>query len=163
MNKLIYIASDHAGVELKKDVCEVLESEYKDWEVEDLGPFSDTAVDYPAYADKVARPIARYYQYSHEYEAIDDIRGILICGTGIGMCMRANRYMGVNAFVLNELDDAIISRVHNNSNVMCIGARGDNDPYDVIYNALNVWLMTAFSKEERHHKRVKMLNDMVMV
>lgn len=108
---MIAIASDHAGVRLKRHIIDVLESEGR--QVRDLGPASEESVDYPDFAHRLAQEVT-----SGEANA-----GILICGTGIGMSMSANRHPGVRAALCHDAFTAEMARRHNNANVLCIGAR----------------------------------------
>ncbi len=110
MNKLS-IAADHAGVEMKQQFVELLRE--RGLEVNDLGPHSTESVDYPDYAHALAVQVA-----SGETDA-----GVLVCGTGIGMSMAANRHPGVRAVVCTDELSARLSRGHNNANVLCVGAR----------------------------------------
>lgn len=108
---MIAIASDHAGVALKTDIRLFLQG--LGIEVEDLGPNETRSVDYPDYAHLLAR-------------AVSDGRiewGVLICGTGLGMSMAANRHPGVRAALCHDAYTAEMARRHNNANILCIGAR----------------------------------------
>ncbi|MDD9941529.1 MAG: ribose 5-phosphate isomerase B [Myxococcales bacterium] len=107
----IAIASDHAGLELKRHMIDAAEQ----WRVQlsDLGPADMTSVDYPDYAHLLAQGITR-----GTYRL-----GILVCGTGLGMSMAANRHPGVRAAVCTETFAARMARQHNNANVLCLGAR----------------------------------------
>ncbi|MCF8567142.1 ribose 5-phosphate isomerase B [Alicyclobacillus tolerans] len=135
----IAIASDHAGFRLK----EALKPALKELNVEadDLGTYDENSVDYPDYAEKVAKGVA-----SGEYE-----RGILICGTGLGMCISANKVPGVRAVTVNDEFSARMSRAHNNANVLTMGERvvGPGLAADII----KVWLETEF-EGGRHSRRV---------
>jgi len=106
-----YIATDHAGVRYKEFVKDLLIT--RDIEVEDLGPFSNDRVDYPDYAQKCA-------------EAVRDESGsfgILICGTGIGMSIAANKVKGVRAALCHDAYTAAMARAHNNAQILCFGER----------------------------------------
>ena len=106
-----YIATDHAGIRYKEFVKELLES--KGIEVEDLGPYSPDRVDYPDYAKKCAVAVR------------DDSGsfGILICGTGIGMSIAANKVKGVRAALCHDAYTAQMARAHNNAQILCFGER----------------------------------------
>lgn len=106
----IGIASDHRGVALKARLAQLLQS--MDFEVHDLGPFEAQSVDYPDYAARVARDVAT--------GVLD--RGILICGTGLGMCITANKFAGVRAVTCQDSVTAQYSRAHNDANVICLSA-----------------------------------------
>ncbi len=108
----IIIGSDHGGFDLK-EACRIHLETLSGWEVTDAGVFNRDAADYPNVAHKVARAVAK-----GEYE-----RGILICGTGLGMGIVANRYKGVRAGVCHNLFTARLSRQHNNANILVMGGR----------------------------------------
>ncbi|MBI3581291.1 MAG: ribose 5-phosphate isomerase B [Nitrospinae bacterium] len=144
MNKeKIAIACDHAGYSLKLTIKELLT--HKGFEVEDLGTNSSASVDYPDYGQLVAQKIV-----SEEVK-----RAILICGTGIGMSITANRFMGVRAALCNDSYSARMSRLHNDSNVLVIGGRvvGPALAEDIV----SVWLDTAF-EGGRHTRRVEKID-----
>jgi len=106
-----YIATDHAGVDLKDYTVELLRE--KGHEVVDLGPYDKTRVDYPDYAVKVCQSV------------LEDkgTQGILICGSGIGMSMSANRFHGIRAALCHDAYTAQVARGHNDANVLCFGER----------------------------------------
>jgi ribose 5-phosphate isomerase B len=106
-----YIATDHAGLDLKNLTVEMLKE--KGHEVIDLGPFDKTRVDYPDFAMKVC---------SHVLEDKES-HGILICGSGIGMSMSANRHKGIRAALCHDAYTAAMARAHNDANVLCFGER----------------------------------------
>jgi ribose 5-phosphate isomerase B len=133
------IAADHAGYTLKEAVKGLLAS--MPVEVEDLGTGSDASVDYPDFAAAVARRVA-----SGECD-----RGILICGTGIGMAMAANKVAGVRAATVWSIDTARLAREHNDANVLAIGARVI--PGDLAPSLVRVFLDTPFAGG-RHQRRV---------
>lgn len=138
----IAIASDHAGLELKEEIKSFLKE--RSHSVRDLGPFSEASVDYPDFAKKVARLVA-----SKKFP-----KGILVCGSGIGMSIAANRSKGVRAAACESLYTAKMSRMHNDSNILCIGAR-----ILTVKKALDIvktWLLTGF-EGGRHKRRVKKL------
>lgn len=108
---IISIASDHAGFQLKQYFIEYLEA--KGYEVTDRGPYNDERVDYPDYAALVAKDITT--------AAAE--RGILICGTGIGMSIAANKFKAVRAANVTHPDFAVLTREHNDANILCLSAR----------------------------------------
>ena len=117
----IFIASDHAGTERKKEIIQWLEQQiYKsifsaNFEINDLGPSDTQSVDYPDYANKVCNSIS---------PSTDDTTvGILICGSGQGMAMRANKFAHIRAALCWNEESATLSREHNNANVLCFGSR----------------------------------------
>lgn len=136
---LIAIASDHAGFELKEQLEAALVA--RSITVEDLGTHDAASTDYPDYAHRVADGVA-----SGKWE-----RGILVCGTGVGMAISANRHKGVRAVVCSEPYTARLSRQHNDSNVLCMGARvvGPGMALDI----LDAWLGASF-EGGRHAGRV---------
>lgn len=107
----VAIGSDHGGLDLKETVISVLKDLQID--VEDLGAFSKESVDYPDYAQKVAEGVA-----AGTYD-----KGVLICGTGIGMSIAANKVPGIRAALCNEVYSAQMARAHNDANIVCMGAR----------------------------------------
>ncbi|OHE18357.1 MAG: ribose 5-phosphate isomerase B [Sulfurimonas sp. RIFOXYD2_FULL_37_8] len=106
-----YIATDHAGIDLKDYTVELLKE--KGHEVIDLGPFSKDRVDYPDYAIKVCEAVL----------ADKTSQGVLICGSGIGMSMAANRHSGIRAALCHDAYTATVARGHNDANVLCFGER----------------------------------------
>ena len=108
--KKIFLASDHAGFEYKNEIFKSLQAENK---IIDLGPKNIDSVDYPDFADLVAKNI------SNNPEAV----GILICGSGQGMALRANKFPFIRAALVYNDEIAILSREHNDANVICIGSR----------------------------------------
>ena len=137
----LLVGSDHGGWELKSSLVAHLEK--KGIDVEDVGPFShDPDDDYPDYANMVAGRISRGEADS----------GILICRTGIGMTINANRYHYVRAALAHTQLSARLSREHNNSNVLVTGGNGMS--LEALYAIVDEWLRTPFSHEQRHSRRV---------
>jgi ribose 5-phosphate isomerase B len=134
------IGSDHAGFELKEILKDYLSS--KNIEVKDCGPFNDERSDYPDYGKKVA-------QLVHDGEVE---MAILVCGSGIGMCMTANRFSGVRAVVLRNKYDAEMSRKHNDANIACFGGRVSDE--SSAKELLDLFFATEF-EGGRHEDRVK--------
>ena len=135
----ICISSDHAGYELKEKIKDYLVN--KSISVIDLGPFSKDSVDYPDYAKKVAKRLI--LQKS-------DV-GILICGSGTGMAITANKFKGVRAAQCYNKVSTILSRQHNNSNIICLGSRMLK--YKDAFKYVTYFLNTKFNGG-RHQKRV---------
>lgn len=106
-----YIGTDHAGIDLKDYTVELLKA--KGHEVVDLGPFSKERVDYPDFAHKVAEAVL----------ADPLTQGVLICGSGIGMSMAANRHVGIRAALCHDAYTATVARGHNDANILCFGER----------------------------------------
>jgi len=140
----IAVGSDHAGFELKESLKEKLRLGGHD--VLDLGTTSADRVDYPEFAAKVGRAVD-----SGEAE-----RGVLVCGSGIGMCMGANRFPGVRAAVIQDEYDAEKSRQHNDANVACFGARKIDA--DRAGELMGIFLKSEF-EGGRHEARVKKLRE----
>ncbi|WP_448588377.1 ribose 5-phosphate isomerase B [Thermocrinis sp.] len=140
----IALGSDHAGFKLKEKIKELLLS--KGHEVIDFGTNSTESTHYPLFAKEVAK-------------AIQDGRaelGILICGSGIGMSITANKFPGVRAALcLNEYM-ARMSRMHNNANVLCLGERVVGD--DLALSIVEAWLSASF-EGGRHEKRIKLIEE----
>jgi len=141
----IAIASDHAGYQLKNDLKKYLEE--KELLYTDFGTFKMDSCDYPEFAYKACNAIIK-----DEFD-----RGILVCGTGIGMCITANKNKGIRAATIYDTDMARMSRLHNDSNVLCLGARilNTNDVLDII----DVWLNTSF-EGGRHQRRVDLISKL---
>ncbi len=134
----IGIASDHAGCELKRVLVGALDPAPRDYGVQaDAG-----TVDYPDYA----RPLA------HAVDCGELDRGIAICGTGIGMAIVANRFMRVRAAAIWSEQSCLLSRAHNDANIICLGARLLDHKQAVEWTQL--WLDTDFSGEVHHRRRV---------
>lgn len=136
----IAIASDHAGFIQKAPLAEYLRSH--GYEVVDMGPATDDRCDYPDFADKVARAVARG----------DAERGVLICGTGLGIAMAADKVPGVRAVPIQTVDFARLCREHNDANV--IGLSGRFVPLEENEKILDTFLTTAF-EGGRHTGRVE--------
>jgi ribose 5-phosphate isomerase B len=139
---MIVIASDHAGVELKAQMVSLVASLGQ--EIRDLGPDDTASVDYPDYAHAVADAVS----------ASEAERGILICGTGIGMSMSANRHPGVRAALCHDAYTAEMARRHNDANVLCLGARVTGD--GVAEQIVRVFLGTDF-EGGRHQRRIDLI------
>lgn len=135
----IAIAADHGGFELKDSMVEYIKSLGN--EVVDLGTNSADSVDYPDYAKKVCEEIQK---------GTSDL-GILICGTGIGMSLAANKFEGIRAACVSDVYSAKMSRNHNNANVLCIGARVIGD--EVAKLIIKTFLENEF-EAGRHQRRV---------
>ncbi len=140
MQKII-IASDHGGYNLKQTIISHLKS--KNIDVEDYGCYSTESCDYPIYARLVAEEVMK----SHVY-------GILVCGTGIGMSIAANKIKGIRASHCTDTFSAKMTRAHNNSNILCLGERitGVGLALDIV----DTWLSTEF-EGGRHQKRIDMI------
>ncbi|MBI2110752.1 ribose 5-phosphate isomerase B [Candidatus Woesearchaeota archaeon] len=136
----IIIGSDHAGFKLKERLKKYFKKKYILYE--DLGTSSEKPADYPDYAFRVAQKVSKN----------KNAKGILICGTGTGMVIAANKVKGIRAVAAYDTYSAKMSRLHNNTNIL--GLRGRLFPYKKIEHIIEVWLKTPFSKEKRHKKRI---------
>lgn len=136
--KKVLIASDHAGFAMKTEI----QKQLPECQWEDLGPMNGDRVDYPDYAVKLASRVA-----SGEFS-----QGVLICGSGIGMSIAANKIPGVRAAVVENPVSARLSREHNDANVLCLGSRFIAPEYGA--EIVRIWLETPFSAEGRHAERI---------
>ena len=141
----IAIGTDHRGFELRAKLIELLQK--RGHEVIDVGTFSPEAVDYPDVAAQVAGKVSR-----GEVE-----RGILVCGTGLGMCIAANKFTGVRAAPCHDDITAELSRRHNDSNVLCLSA--DLLGERLIDRMIEIWLAAPFDGG-RHQRRVQKIDDL---
>lgn len=139
---MIVLASDHAGVALKADIVRLLEARGET--CHDLGPTDDAPADYPSFAHRLAAEIL-----SGRAD-----RGVLICGTGIGMSMAANRHAGIRAAVCHDAYTAEMARRHNDANVLCMGGRVVGA--GVAAQIVEVFLGTDF-EGGRHRRRVGLI------
>ena len=140
--KKVLIASDHAGFKLKKKLIEELQGEIK---FEDLGPFSENSVDYPDYAKKLSKKI----------DLKNDLIGVLICGSGIGMSIVANRFKNVRAALCMNNKMSILARQHNNANILVLGSRLISEQEAI--KCLLVFLKTNY-EGGRHQARLDKFN-----
>lgn len=142
---MIAIGCDQAGYAFK---CRVMEHfDEKGIEYKDFGTYSSDSTDYPIYAKSVANAVA-----NGECQF-----GVLICGTGIGMCITANKVKGIRASICHTRYEAEITRQHNDANIICIGARVL--ALETAIDCIDIFLKTAFSEEERHIRRINMIED----
>lgn len=140
----VLIASDHAGIQLKKELQALL----KDWTWIDLGPLQNDSVDYPDYAKLLASKLL-----SGEAK-----KGILICGSGVGMSIAANKIPGIRAALVENPVVARLAREHNDTNVLCLGSRFVAAEYSA--EIAKVWLTTPFSENPRHAQRIKKIQSL---
>jgi ribose 5-phosphate isomerase B len=136
----IYAGSDHAGLSLKNILINHLKKE--NYEVEDLGTYTSDSCDYPDYAHKVAEKVL----------ADADSKGLLVCGSGIGISIAANRHPGIRAALVHCSLEAELSRKHNNANIIVMGGRIIGE--EIAKDALNKFLTTEF-EGGRHENRIK--------
>ena len=142
---MIAIGSDHGGFELKKEVMAHLDA--RGLEYKDFGTYSDASCDYPVYGKAVAKAVA-----SGECE-----RGIIICGTGIGISIAANKVHGIRAALGGDCFSAEATRQHNDANVLALGARVVGPGLSL--KIVDTFLDTPFSNGERHIRRIEMIED----
>ncbi len=144
MNNKIIIGSDHAGFILKNKLAAYLQQ--SGFDVDDAGTYTTESCDYPVIAKEVAQNIKE-----GKYE-----KGILVCGTGIGMSIAANKVKGIRAAVVSDTCSAKMSRLHNDANILCLGERivGEELAKDIA----EIWLKTPFLGE-RHLRRVEMFEQ----
>ena len=141
----IGIGNDHSALELKAEIIELLKE--RGHEVVDYGTNSPESCDYPVYGEKVGRAVA-----SGEVE-----RGILICGTGLGISLAANKVKGVRAAVCSDCFSAEATRLHNDANILAFGARVVGP--GLAEKIVDIFLDTEFSGVERHKRRVDMIEE----
>lgn len=152
----IFIASDHAGTERKKEIIQWLEQAIQKsivstkFEIKDLGPSDTQSVDYPDYANKVCNSISP----STDETSV----GILICGSGQGMAMRANKFAHIRAALCWNEESAILSREHNDANVLCFGSRMLT--LEMSQKVITAFLQTSFAGG-RHSLRVAKISSPV--
>lgn len=137
-----YIAADHAGFALKEEIKQWLKAQQIAFE--DLGTFDTQRVDYPLYAQKLAQRVLA-----------DSAFGILICGSGIGMSIAANRFTGIRAALCHDAYTAEVARLHNDANVLCLGARVLG--FGIVESILHVFFQTTF-EGGRHEKRIALMD-----
>ncbi|EML6500716.1 ribose 5-phosphate isomerase B [Clostridioides difficile] len=140
----IAIGSDHVGIELKLTIIEYLKE--LGHEVEDFGPYSSERTDYPIYGKKVAEEVA-----TGNFD-----KGILICGTGVGISIAANKVKGIRAIVCSEPYSAKLSHEHNNTNILAFGSRVIGS--ELAKMIVKEWMDAEF-EGGRHANRVKMIED----
>ena len=142
---MIAIGSDHGGYELKEAVKKHLEN--RGLEYKDFGTYSKASCDYPVYGRAVAEAVA-----SGECD-----RGILICGTGIGISITANKVKGIRAALCSDCFSAQATREHNDANILAMGARVVGE--GLALKIVDTFLDTPFSGDERHLRRISMIEE----
>ena len=142
---MLALASDHGGFELKEKLMEHLSE--RGLEYKDFGTYSSASCDYPVYAKAVANAVA-----SGECD-----RGIIICGTGIGVSITANKVRGIRAALCGDCFSAEATRQHNDANVLCMGARVVGE--GLALKIADTFLDTPFSNDDRHIRRISMIED----
>ncbi len=145
-NKNIVIACDHAGFEYKNKLIMYLTA--RGYNVEDKGTYTPESCDYPIPVHRLCTEITEG----------NCPRGILICGTGIGVSIAANKHPGIRAALCGDKFSAEATREHNNANVLCMGARVIS--FELACEITEIFLNTAALDEDRHRRRVKMIEDL---
>lgn len=140
MKRTVYIGSDHAGYEMKESLKKYMTE--KGVKFLDLGSFSSESVDYPDIAREVCEKVV------DEKSSL----GVLICGTGVGMMMTANKRAGIRAAACTHEQMAKMARLHNDANVLCLGSRIIAS--ELAKQILDVFLETEFEGEDRHKRRI---------
>ena len=139
----IGIGNDHSALELKAEIIEFLKE--KGHEVVDYGTYTTDSCDYPVYGEKVARAVV-----AGEVE-----KGILICGTGIGISITANKFKGIRAAVCTDCFTAEATRLHNDANILALGGRVVGP--GLALKIVDTFLNTPFSNDERHIRRINQI------
>lgn len=142
---MIGIGSDHGGFELKEIIKKHLESRGEQYR--DYGTYSEASCDYPVYGRAVAKAVA----------AGDCDRGIIICGTGIGISIAANKVPGIRAALCSDCFSAQATREHNDANILALGARVLG--HGLALKIVDTFLDTPFSGDERHSRRISMIEE----
>jgi ribose 5-phosphate isomerase B len=139
----IFLASDHAAFNEKQELVKYLQGKQ---EVVDLGTNNSDSTNYPEWAKKLVEQVKA-----------EKAVGILLCGSGIGVCMTANRYSDIRAALCRDEDDAKMSRLHNNANVLCLSGR--KTPIELIKKITDTFLATSF-EGGRHQTRIDQFNNL---
>lgn len=142
---MIALGCDHGGLELKKVVMGYLDSQ--NIEYRDFGTYTSESCDYPIYGKAVANAVAKG----------ECDKGIIICGTGIGISITANKVKGIRAALCHDVFSAKATREHNDANILAMGARviGPSLALEIV----KAFLETEFSNDERHIRRINMIED----
>lgn len=138
----IYIASDHAAFEQKEMLKDYLSNKFQ---VVDLGTNSTQSVHYPEFGKKIAKAVLK----------TNDV-GIAMCGSGIGISIQVNRFKGIRGGLCNDLNDAEMTKKHNNANILCLAGRKHSD--ELVRAIADKWLTTEF-EGGRHQSRIDMLDS----
>ena len=139
----LFIASDHAAFNEKNALVEYLK---KTHDITDLGTHSPESTNYPEWAKKLVGKVLEEKTF-----------GILLCGSGIGVCMTANRFKGIRAALCRDEDDAKMTRLHNDANVLCLAGR--KTPVETMKKIVDVFLTTGF-EGGRHQTRIEQFNSL---
>ncbi len=142
---MISIGSDHAGYELKMEIEKYFEN--KNIKFQDVGTFNEESCDYPIFAEKASRLVSEGYCE----------KGILVCGSGVGMCIASNKIKSIRSVLCFDPEIALLSRKHNDANVLCLGGRFIN--FEQAIQIIDVFLNTPF-EGGRHKKRVELIENL---
>lgn len=143
---VLAIGSDHAGFELKRELIKSFET--RSITLVDEGTYSNESCDYPDYAAKVCKEVLNNHA---EF-------GVLICYTGVGISIAANKFKGIRAALINDKETAKLAREHNNANIICFGAK--NITKEEAIECINVFISTEFSNGERHVRRLNKIKGL---
>ena len=146
MIQTLAIGSDHGGLQLKEEIKAYLSEKYSGLVVKDLGTHNQDSVDYPDFARSVVESVLH-----HEADS-----GIIVCGTGIGVSIMANRFQGIRAAVVHDDFTATMAKAHNNANVLCLGGRTTSS--EQAFSCIKKWLETEF-EGGRHQNRLAKLDQ----
>ncbi|MGN1043750.1 MAG: ribose 5-phosphate isomerase B [Acutalibacteraceae bacterium] len=142
---MLSIGSDHAGYELKIKIEDYLNS--KNIEFKDVGTFNEESCDYPIFAEKASRLVSEGYCE----------KGILVCGSGVGMCIASNKIKNIRAVLCFDSEIAALSRKHNDANVLCLGGRFID--FESAKKIVDIFLNTPF-EGGRHKKRIELIKNL---
>lgn len=147
MRKL-FIASDHAAFQQKKELVSLLSVKYTEhFELIDLGTDSEESTHYPLYGQKIAKEVLLNKAS----------QGIALCGSGIGISIQVNRFKGIRGALCQDTNDAKMARLHNNANIICLPGR--KFPTSQLEKMIDIWITSEF-EGGRHQKRIDMLDSM---
>ena len=141
----IAIAADHGGYTTKEGLRVVLEE--MGHEVKDFGVYSEESIDYPDFAYPAAKVVA-----DGEFD-----RGVVVCGTGVGVSIVANKVRGIRCALVTSTEVAQLTREHNDSNMLALGGR--TTPYETNVEILKTWINTPYSEDARHGRRICKISD----
>jgi ribose 5-phosphate isomerase B len=142
---MIAIGSDHGGYDLKQEIIKHLKA--RKLEYKDFGTHTNDSCDYPVYGKEVAKSILKG----------ESDKGILICGTGIGISITANRMKGIRAALCHDCFSAEATRLHNNANILALGGRVVGPGLAV--KIVDTFLDTPYSEDERHNRRIHLIDE----
>ncbi len=142
----IFLACDHGAFIAKEQIKNYLNDTYSNFEITDLGTYSEDSCNYAEFAIKLAKEVVKHRA-----------RGILLCGSGIGASIAANRFAGIRAALCRTVEEAKLSRLHNDANVLTLGGR--ITPFEQMQQMIDMWLTTDF-EQGRHIARIETFNNL---